>query len=54
MVLSPGTDCFHSFPIIDILKKCTVGDVFTWTVQIVNMYTLLYHDGMNALKVRVF
>lgn len=53
MVLSPGTDCFHSLPIIDILKKCTVGNVFTWTAQMVNMYTFLYHDGMNAPKVGV-
>lgn len=51
MVLSPGTDCFHSGYIIDILKKCTVGNVFTWTAQVGNMYTLLYHDGMNAPKV---
>lgn len=54
MVFSPGADCFHSFPIIDIRKKCTVENVFTWTAQIVNMYTLLYHDGMNVPKVRVF
>lgn len=54
MVSSLGTDCFHSLSIIDILKKCTVGNVFTWTAQIVKMYTLLYHDGMNSRRSESF